>query len=85
MTSANLEVCDSSGDVRPRQGTEICNFAAPSQLDEVDLSLFSNFSVQFGAKIRPHFGAPKRGCFDQGLFSKLGFRGFGGSSKHWKL
>ena len=33
-------------------------------------------------------GAPKGGCFDQGLFSKIashGFRGFRGSSKYWNL
>ena len=47
-----------SGHVRPRQGTEICNFGAPSPLEALHwiFSFFSRFSVQF-SKTRP----PKSG------------------------
>ena len=50
-----------SGRVRPQQGTEICNFAAPSPLDflefsSVDFSCFSWFSVQLRNEIAPKFG-----------------------------
>ena len=38
-----------SGHVRPRQGTEICNFGAPSPLEALHwiFCFFSNFYVQF--------------------------------------
>ena len=51
------ELIETSGHVRPRQGTEICNFGAPSPLDFFGIfshgyvSHFSMFSVQFSKDI----------------------------------
>ena len=43
------ENCMESGQVRPRQGTEICNFGAPSPLEAVHwiFCFFSSIYVQF--------------------------------------
>ena len=47
-----------SGHVRPRQGTEICNFGAPSPLEALDwiFCFFSRFSVQFSKTSPPKSG-----------------------------
>ena len=47
-----------SGHVRPRQGTEICNFGAPSPLEALHwiFCFFSRFSVQFSKTSPPKSG-----------------------------
>ena len=50
-----------SGHVRPRQGTEICHFGAPSPLHFFNFlqwifSLFSRFTVQFSKEMGPKYG-----------------------------
>ena len=73
-----------SGQVRPRQGTEICNFGAPSPLE--DFLLLSSIYVQFG-KMSPRKSGESSGkssgesrvkschvCRCHGFFSpELGF------------
>ena len=55
----SLAACK-SGHVRPRQGTDICDFRMPSPLDflggifsPVDFSFFSRFTVQFSKEVAP--------------------------------